>query len=150
MKVHGGGDRLELFPETPADDEAVLAVLNGTQAGAELLYFNAPSERFGGALALQVVAAPRRKVTFGGEAEGAMLAPVGAFGERRGLIRNRLKDRVVKAAVAKGYSAAEAERAFEDGWVSSDRPFIDWFVNGGFEKLLEIVLNLLKLFAESE
>ncbi len=38
--------------------------------------------------------------------------------------------------------AAEALAAVED---DTDRPFLDWLLNGGLEKLIEIVLKLLPL-----
>lgn len=69
----------------------------------------------------------------------------GGFG--RGRLRERLKSRIVAAAVAKGATEDEAVAAFEQALGESDRPILDWLQNGGFEKLLEIVMTIIKLFA---
>lgn len=76
------------------------------------------------------------------ESEAATVARIG-----RGRLRERLKNRIVAAAVAKGASEYEAVEAFEQAMAESDRPILDWLMNGGFEKLLEIVLTIIKLFA---
>lgn len=62
-------------------------------------------------------------------------------------VRAALKARVVSRLVAEGHAREKVEEAFEEAIAVSDRPFLDWLANGGFEKLLEIVLNLLKLFS---
>ena len=65
----------------------------------------------------------------------------------RGRLRERLKARIVAAAVAKGATESEAVEAFEQALAESDRPILDWLMNGGFEKLLEIVMTIIKLLA---
>lgn len=145
MKVHGDGNKLTLAAETASDERALDDLLSRpADAGDALVYA-------GDRHAVEVFGMTKPAVArVPAHDPEATLTGAFGFGSRQGLIRNRLKARVVRAAVEKGHTAAEAEQAFEDGWASSDRPFIDWFVNGGFEKLLEIVLNLLKLFAESK
>lgn len=62
-------------------------------------------------------------------------------------IRNWLKERIVAEAVKQGASAEQAQAAFEEAVGASDRPFLDWLANGGFEKLLEIVMTIIKMLA---
>lgn len=63
------------------------------------------------------------------------------------ILRNRLKERIVAEAVKQGASAEQAQAAFEEAVGASDRPFLDWLANGGFEKLLEIVMTIIKMLA---
>lgn len=62
-------------------------------------------------------------------------------------IRERFKARVVAKAVEQGATAEAAAAAFEEAVGESDRPFLDWLTDGGFEKLLQIVLKILDLLA---
>lgn len=68
-------------------------------------------------------------------------------GPIRKRLRERLKSRIVKEAVAKGATAEAAGAAFEEAMAEGDRPFLDWLMDGGFEKLLQIVLRILDLLA---
>ena len=68
----------------------------------------------------------------------------------RNLIRRRLIDR---AAEKSGKPRQVVEQCvdmvlaeMEGEAKASNRPFIDWLLNGGFEKILELVLKLLPLF----
>ncbi len=61
------------------------------------------------------------------------------------VLRKRLKARVVEAAKAQGADEVKAGEAFEQALAESDRPFLDWLLNGGFEKLLEIVMRIITL-----
>lgn len=65
-------------------------------------------------------------------------------GPIRKRLRERLKARIVKEAVAKGATAEAAGVAFEEAMAEGDRPILDWLLDGGFEKLLEIVMAILK------
>lgn len=60
---------------------------------------------------------------------------------RRRPIRDRLRDRLVDAAVARGADRAEAEAVVDE--LSGERPLLDWLLSGGFEKLLVMILELL-------
>ncbi len=68
-------------------------------------------------------------------------------GPIRKRLRERLKARIVREAVAKGATAEAAGAAFDEAMAESDRPFLDWLMDGGFEKLLQIVLRILDLLA---
>jgi hypothetical protein len=63
-----------------------------------------------------------------------------AVGRRRP-IRDRLHERLVDAAVARGADRGEAEAAVDD--LESERPLVDWLLNGGFQKLLDLILTLI-------
>ena len=60
------------------------------------------------------------------------------------LIRRRLK----REAMDSGYSAEDVDKALEN--LESERPILDWLLNGGFEKLLDMVLTILALFGEEK
>lgn len=62
---------------------------------------------------------------------------------RRRPIRDRFRDRLVDAAVARGADRAAAEGVVDE--LASDRPLLDWLMGGGFEKLLEMVMKLIGL-----
>ena len=66
-----------------------------------------------------------------------------AFGDRFRPLK-RLKARVVAAVVARGGSAEEAEGAIRE---IGDGTFLDWLMNGGFEKIVELILKILGIFA---
>lgn len=62
---------------------------------------------------------------------------------RKRPIRDRLRDRLVDAAVARGADRDAAEAIVEE--VAAERPLLDWLMNGGFEKLLDMILKLIGL-----
>ena len=64
----------------------------------------------------------------------------------RNAINNRIRKRLRDAAVEAGRSAADVDAVLDD--MESERPFVDWLLNGGFEKILELILKLLPLFVE--
>ena len=64
---------------------------------------------------------------------------------RRRPIRDRLRERLVAAAVAEGADRHAAEAAVDD--LAGERPLLDWLMSGGFEKLLQLILTLIKLAA---
>jgi hypothetical protein len=64
---------------------------------------------------------------------------------KRRPLRDRLAERLVADAVAKGADKKKAEEVVAD--LQSERPILDWFLNGGWEKLVELVLKLIDLAA---
>lgn len=64
----------------------------------------------------------------------------------RNAINNRIRERLKKAAIERGAEPAAVDAILDD--MESDRPFVDWLLNGGFEKILELILKLLPLFLE--
>lgn len=70
-----------------------------------------------------------------------------AFGRRqpiRDRVRAGLISRVVAAAGA-SVSLDEVNEAIDEA--TSTRPLLDWLANGGLEKLIELIVSLLKLAA---
>jgi hypothetical protein len=59
----------------------------------------------------------------------------------RNAINTRIRKRLKDAAVEKGADAAAVDAILDD--MESDRPFVDWLLNGGFEKILELIMKLL-------
>lgn len=59
-------------------------------------------------------------------------------------LRNLLIKALKKRLPAE-YTDAQIDAAFAQIEAESDRPFLDWFTNGGFEKLLEMILRILTL-----
>lgn len=57
---------------------------------------------------------------------------------------NALRERVIKGAVARGASEADARAALAE--IESDRPLLDWLANGGLEKIIDLILKLLAAF----
>jgi hypothetical protein len=64
----------------------------------------------------------------------------------RNAINARIRQRLKDAAIARGAEASAVDAVLDD--MESDRPFVDWLLNGGFEKILELILKLLPLFLE--
>jgi hypothetical protein len=64
---------------------------------------------------------------------------------KRRPLRDRLAERLVADAVARGADKKKAEEVVAD--LQSERPILDWFLNGGWEKLVELVLKLIDLAA---
>lgn len=62
----------------------------------------------------------------------------------RNLIHRQLKKRAEDA----GYPPSEVDAALFE--LESERPLLDWLLNGGFEKLLEMLLTILALFAKEK
>lgn len=58
-------------------------------------------------------------------------------------LRDRLREKVLEAVVEKGGDRAAAEKVLDE--MSSDRPLLDWMRNGGFIKLVELVLELIAI-----
>lgn len=58
------------------------------------------------------------------------------------LIRRKLK----QEATDSGYRADEVDDVLDQ--LESERPLLDWLLNGGFEKLLDLLLTILALFGE--
>lgn len=69
--------------------------------------------------------------------------PASFFAPARPTLRERLRTRLVDAAVAKGASPIAAGLAVNQ--LASERPLLDWLLDGGWEKLLALVLELIKL-----
>lgn len=65
-----------------------------------------------------------------------------AFRQLRNLIIKKLQ----RELKAKGHSEADINKAIDILEEESDRPFLDWLMNGGFEKLLEMILKIIALF----
>lgn len=58
-------------------------------------------------------------------------------------LRNILKQRLIKAAIAKGATREEVENAI--GQAEGDRPLLDWLKNGGFQELLKFIMELIAI-----
>lgn len=56
-------------------------------------------------------------------------------------VRDALRKKLAEAAIAKGADPKKVEAAIAE--VESERPLLDWLVNGGFEKLLKLILELV-------
>ena len=54
----------------------------------------------------------------------------------------RLKQRAIDGAVARGANREEVEAALAE---IGDRPILDWLMNGGLEKIIELILKILAL-----
>lgn len=63
-------------------------------------------------------------------------------------IRNLIRRRLIAKAVDRGFTREHAEAVLAD--MESERPILDWLINGGFEQLLELFLKLLALFSEEK
>jgi hypothetical protein len=61
-------------------------------------------------------------------------------------LRDRLRTRLINAAVHKGFTEAAAADAVDRALPKGDHPAFDWLLGGGFAKILEAVLLLLQLF----
>lgn len=75
--------------------------------------------------------------------EDTMAVGAGPIRARLAKRLDTLRSNAIEAAVAKGADRARAESAMEE--IESDRPLLDWLHNGGFEKLLKLLLELLKI-----
>lgn len=62
---------------------------------------------------------------------------------RRRPLRDRLHARLVEAAVAQGADREAATAVVDE--LASERPLLDWLLNGGFEKLLQMIMTLISL-----
>jgi hypothetical protein len=75
---------------------------------------------------------------------------VGYFEPEKVSLFNRPRPlrKLVVSYIAKrgGVSEAQADAALASLEDASDQPFLDWILNGGLEKLIELVLKLLPLF----
>lgn len=56
-------------------------------------------------------------------------------------LRDWLATKLIDAAVAKGHDRAKAEALVDQ--MAGERPLIDWLLNGGWQKLLDLFLELL-------
>ena len=65
-------------------------------------------------------------------------------GPIRDRLSQRVRDRLRQRAIEWGAPAEAVDAALDA--MESDRPFIDWLLNGGFEKLLELFLKVIPLF----
>lgn len=63
-------------------------------------------------------------------------------------IRNLIRRRLIARAVERGFSREDAEATLSQ--MESERPILDWLINGGFEQFLELFLKLLALFSEEK
>lgn len=71
---------------------------------------------------------------------------VKAFPAAGRLLRKKLVAAVARAAVADGggdIDVSAVERAID--YALAERPILDWLANGGFEKLVRLVAELVKL-----
>jgi hypothetical protein len=59
-------------------------------------------------------------------------------------LRNLLVKALKKRLPAE-YTQDQIDAALAQIEAESDRPFLDWFTNGGFEKLIEMILRILTL-----
>ena len=71
------------------------------------------------------------------------MTAAGPFANRPRPLVNALRKRIVAAAVSRGAGEAEAVLALAE--IESDRPLLDWLMDGGFEKIVELILKLLAL-----
>ncbi len=57
------------------------------------------------------------------------------------------RKRLIAAAMKKGATEKKATNAVDKvlGDLPTDKPFLDWLTNGGFEKLLAMILRILAL-----
>ncbi len=61
-------------------------------------------------------------------------------------LRNFYKNRLVRAALEKGADLESIEKAIAH--LESDRPLVDWFINGGFQQILKMIMDLILMFKE--
>jgi hypothetical protein len=59
-------------------------------------------------------------------------------------LRNLIRNRLLAAAEENGYPKEVAEEALRS--MESDRPLLDWLLNGGLAQLITTFLELLALF----
>lgn len=62
--------------------------------------------------------------------------------------KERRRQRLIQAAVAKGATVAEAERAIRT--MEGERPFLEWLLSVDWAKLIEFVLRLISMFREDD
>ena len=67
---------------------------------------------------------------------------------RRRPLRDRIRERLIDRAVEAGATREQVEQAIGD--LEGDRPLLDWFLNGGFEKLLQMIMTLIGLFGMTQ
>ncbi len=60
-------------------------------------------------------------------------------------IRDAIRRKLVESAVEQGADRAHAEATLKK--MEGERPILDWLINGGFEQLLKLFLQLIALFA---
>lgn len=63
------------------------------------------------------------------------------------MLRNLLIKRVKARLKSEGYDEATVDKAITAAEAESDRPFIDWLANGGFEQLIKFIKEIIALFA---
>ncbi len=56
-------------------------------------------------------------------------------------VRDRLRAKLVEAAVAKGATAEQANEALST--LESERPLLDWLFKGGFLELLKLIMEII-------
>jgi hypothetical protein len=69
-----------------------------------------------------------------------------AFAIARRPIYNALLNRLQRRLERDGYTNEEVETALASFVAESDRPWLDWLANGGFEKILAAIIQILLLF----
>lgn len=57
-------------------------------------------------------------------------------------LRDRLRVHLIDAVVAKGATEADASEAIDDMLV--EKPIWDWLANGGWIKLVELIIEILR------
>lgn len=67
------------------------------------------------------------------------------FPRLRSKANQRIRDRLKVEAIAKGATEAEVDHALDE--METERPFIDWLLNGGFEQIFALLMKLIALFA---
>lgn len=69
------------------------------------------------------------------------------FPRIRSKANQRIRDHLRFAAIANGADPVRVDAVLDE--MEDDRPFLDWLLNGGFEKLLELLMKLLVLFDDA-
>jgi len=65
--------------------------------------------------------------------------------KKRQPLRDFIRSQLIDRAVAAGADRRKAEQAA--AILESERPFLDWLMNGGFEKLFALIMQLIGAFA---
>lgn len=66
-----------------------------------------------------------------------------AAGPFRKRLAARIRERIVADAVLRGADESKVREVVAD--LEGERPLLDWLLNGGFEKLLALIMELIEL-----
>lgn len=64
-------------------------------------------------------------------------------GPIRRRLSERVRERIIAAAVARGADEAKVREVVND--LESERPILDWLMNGGLEALIKFIMELIAL-----